>query len=522
MMRLIILFCWLFLPLIFFGTSLAATSLDMKEFSSLPVLEGGRIKPLDSLARSGLRFINRHEKIEDLSASGWLAEIWFNPEKARTRPVFEIDNPLTRMQLGLGEEVRKNFSFHEIAQGLEATKEQAESWAGENTVDLGREQKALVKIHEQARIFLGLSNHKNIFPLLGKRYGSSLRALEQAYDANDGPVWEKQVEIVKQDIFKVVGAPVSETRLGAELFYNILKPWLVAQALYVVALALMMVSFFKKQIWPEFLPPLIIAGAVFVQIVAICLRVFILARPPVGSLYESILFVSFVAPLAALVGWYFFRDRVLLVGGAIVALFLLCIAPAFAPASDSMEVLVAVLNTNFWLATHVICITLGYALCVFTACLAHVALFRRGAGVGNLQPRMVFEKRINLFLAASLFFTCFGTVLGGLWADQSWGRFWGWDPKENGALLIVLWIVWILHGRGSGHMGPGFYLTAVCGLNLVVAFSWIGVNLLGIGLHSYGFTGQALQGLLLFYAAEIVAIGALILRVRIFTRISNV
>ena len=80
-----------------------------------------------------------------------------------------------------------------------------------------------------------------------------------------------------------------------------------------------------------------------------------------------------------------------------------------------------------------------------------------------------------------------GTVLGGIWADQSWGRFWGWDPKENGALLIVIWNALILHARWGGMVKQrGMAVLAVLG-NIVTAWSWFGTNLLGVGLHSYGF-----------------------------------
>ena len=79
-----------------------------------------------------------------------------------------------------------------------------------------------------------------------------------------------------------------------------------------------------------------------------------------------------------------------------------------------------------------------------------------------------------------------GTILGGLWADDSWGRFWGWDPKENGAMLIVIWNALLLHARWGKLVGDrGVAVLAVAG-NVAVAWSWFGVNELGVGLHSYG------------------------------------
>jgi hypothetical protein len=100
-------------------------------------------------------------------------------------------------------------------------------------------------------------------------------------------------------------------------------------------------------------------------------------------------------------------------------------------------------------------------------------------------------------------FSFTGTVLGGIWADQSWGRFWGWDPKENGALLIVIWNVLILHARWGGLVKErGLMNLAIFG-NIVTAFSWFGVNMLGIGLHSYGFMDAAFKWLMLFNATQV-------------------
>jgi cytochrome c biogenesis factor len=101
-----------------------------------------------------------------------------------------------------------------------------------------------------------------------------------------------------------------------------------------------------------------------------------------------------------------------------------------------------------------------------------------------------------------LFFSLVGTILGGIWANYSWGRFWGWDPKENGALLICLAELIILHARMSGLVREhGLHILAVIN-GMIVSFSWWGVNLLGVGLHSYGFTDGILRLLVLFFSIE--------------------
>ena len=103
-----------------------------------------------------------------------------------------------------------------------------------------------------------------------------------------------------------------------------------------------------------------------------------------------------------------------------------------------------------------------------------------------------------------ILFSTIGTILGGLWADDSWGRFWGWDPKENGALLIVIWNALMLHARWDGMVkGRGFALLAIGG-NIVTAWSWFGTNELGIGLHSYGFTQGVLFWLTTFIFIQVL------------------
>ena len=168
----------------------------------------------------------------------------------------------------------------------------------------------------------------------------------------------------------------------------------------------------------------------------------------------------------------------------------------------------AVLDDNFWLATHVVCITLGYSTTMLAGFLGLFYVLR-----GVLTPSLTapvsreLTRMIYGTVCFSIFFSFIGTVLGGLWADDSWGRFWGWDPKENGALIIVLWNALVLHARWDGMVRDrGLAVLAIVG-NIVTSWSWFGVNELGIGLHSYGFTEGVLLALLLFGASQMAVIG---------------
>ncbi|HNC75491.1 MAG TPA: cytochrome c biogenesis protein CcsA, partial [Elusimicrobiota bacterium] len=192
-------------------------------------------------------------------------------------------------------------------------------------------------------------------------------------------------------------------------------------------------------------------------------------------------------------------------GAAGIGFLTQIIAHHLATQGDTMEMMRAVLDSNFWLATHVVTVTIGYSSTFLSGFLAMFYILRGlfssklTTEAGRTLARMVYG-----IVCFSAFFSFVGTVLGGIWADQSWGRFWGWDPKENGALLIVLWNALILHLRWGGFIRQrGLMVAAVFG-NIVTALSWFGVNMLGIGLHSYGFMDKAFPWLAAFVGTQVL------------------
>ncbi|MBN4071903.1 cytochrome c biogenesis protein CcsA [bacterium AH-315-F18] len=235
----------------------------------------------------------------------------------------------------------------------------------------------------------------------------------------------------------------------------------------------------------------------------IVLRCIIRGRPPVSTLYETILFIAAVAVLVGLVAEYLSRERVALGMSAFMGALGMFLAFKYETheAVDTMPSLVAVLDTNFWLSTHVTSVTIGYSAGLLASAMAHVYLLGKVFGIkkGNTRFYKDVGRMVYGLICFSLLFAVVGTILGGIWANDSWGRFWGWDPKENGALLICLWEIAIIHGKMGGYIRDfGISMAAVFG-GIVVATSWWGVNLLGIGLHSYGFTAGAFVGLAIFY-----------------------
>lgn len=241
-------------------------------------------------------------------------------------------------------------------------------------------------------------------------------------------------------------------------------------------------------------------------VIGITQRSLIMQRPPVGNLYDTMPFIAASAVLLALIAELLTRKRLALTLAPLLGLLGMVMARRyeFGDASDPMNPLDAVLRSNYWLTIHVLTITFGYAAGLLAAAMGHVYIFLRVLRLdeGNPTLRRTITRMTYGCICFTLLLSLTGTVLGGIWANDSWGRFWGWDPKENGALMIVLWSLFVLHARKGGIIKEwGINLWAVFGA-VVVTFSWWHVNLLGVGLHSYGFSDSKKLAVFTFYSIE--------------------
>jgi ABC-type transport system involved in cytochrome c biogenesis permease subunit len=298
----------------------------------------------------------------------------------------------------------------------------------------------------------------------------------------------------------------------AEVFFNQMEPFYNAMVIYVLAGLLAIFSWFnlsetlrRSAVW-------LIGLAFVIHTTGLIYRMVLEGRPPVTNLYSSAIFIGWGACLLGIILEKFHKNGIGCVASAGMGFITLIIAHNLALTGDTMEMMRAVLDTNFWLATHVVAVTTGYASTYVAGFLALIYILRGvftttlDEATGKSLARMIY----GIVCFATLF-SFVGTVLGGIWADQSWGRFWGWDPKENGALIIVLWNALILHLRWGGIIRERGLVVCAIGGNIVTSWSWFGVNMLGIGLHSYGFTDAAFKWLMLFVASQIafIALGLL-------------
>ena len=329
-----------------------------------------------------------------------------------------------------------------------------------------------------------------------------------AYARDDTLEFNRVVEEYQQQLTASESVDVDDRKVSYEAFFNRFSPFSNAAAFYVLAFILTAAAWlFSSQATNRAAFWLILATFVL-HTFALVSRIYISGRPPVTNLYSSAVFIGWGGVILGLGLEAVYRARIGGIGNLVASVCGFCtlvIAHFLAARGDTFTVLQAVLDTQFWLATHVVCVTLGYATTFVAGILGIVYVLGAFATKSMGQEyRAQLSRMIYGTVCFSLFFSFFGTVLGGLWADDSWGRFWGWDPKENGALIIVLWNALILHARWGGMVAArGLAVLAVLG-NITTSWSWFGVNELGIGLHSYGFTEGVLFYLGLFVLSQVI------------------
>ncbi len=510
----------------------AAGALDraaLREWNSLPVLEGGRPMPMAAYARLVLlQLSGRGRAPNGESAALWLGRVVFEGRSAENDAVFLIGHPELADALGLSSDrprFRAGFAQLEPAfDRLASLAVAASARAPAERSALDREALRLASALElYAALRGGCAPHiapEGAGPHAHWRSPADLSAaatrdpaarealelwrdLGAAWRAGDSVRFRQCAVQLRDRAIAQAAIPRFRAHLAAELWLVRARPFWWAWLVYIVAALWPMPAEAGRSRRHRALRAAGVAlcGAAFtLHSAGLALRTFIMERPPVTNLYSTFLFAAWAAGVAALLA-VVRRRGPLARGGAVVAAILLMVAGRYEADGDTMARVVAVLDSNLWLTAHVMTIMLGYAGCLLAGAIAHGALWtavRHGPGAAAESFRAV-----RGCLAFGLVFTFIGTTLGGVWADLSWGRFWGWDPKENGALLIILWVSAVLHARASGLIRDvGMAAGAVVTVAVVLA-AWLGVNLLGIGLHAYGFTSGAARGWLAATVVEL-------------------
>jgi len=257
-------------------------------------------------------------------------------------------------------------------------------------------------------------------------------------------------------------------------------------------------------------PPQLRANTVVLLIPIIMLasmlieRILLTGQPPVSSLQPGIVLAALLLLTYTLLRF----DALSRLPWIVLAAILAVLALLFEPAGDRFAQIPPVLRSTFWLGVHVGTIITAYAASMAALVFAHVWLWRQRNTPAFVQD--AGPQTLSMLLTVALTLLWAGTLLGGFWADQSWGRFWGWDPKENGALLIILWISAVLHMRSQALMANRMFMASTALVSLPLLFSWFGVNFLGKGMHSYGFSAGPVIFLVLGMIADFVFVAWLL------------
>ena len=567
---------------------------DLEAFAELPVQVGGRIKPLDSVARNTLLILSGRQKVVTdegltLSPIQWFIDLSMRPEVADTYPIFKIEFPDDLGLVGLAEQGQRYYSFNELlpfseelrrlhgeinpapelrspyekqiadinnglmryhrvmhslhpvggAERLDRLVDEYQSYLA--TIQPGmaelRKQQAgeefdaalLKRFITFADDYLKLSttaylrvvpppppvdlleDWKNIgLELLDvmkddplSPYVTTYASLTMAYRSGDTEQFNREVSGLRERF--IADFPDDISRVHYERVFNALQPFYISMQLYVLIFLAVCISWLR---WPKELAEAafwVLVLAFIIHTFGLLSRMYIQGRPPVTNLYSSAVFVGWGAVLLGIFIEKFFKNGIGAAMASLVGFCTLIIAHHLAMTGDTLEMMRAVLDSNFWLATHVVIITFGYS-----------AIFLAGALAILFVLLGVFSSRFNKDTARSLsamvygiicfgtLFSLVGTILGGIWADQSWGRFWGWDPKENGALMIVIMGAIYLHARWGGICKDrGLMALAIWG-NIITAWSWFGTNMLPVGLHSYGRMDSAYAWLIGFVLVQLL------------------
>lgn len=519
--------------------------MHLVDFGRLPVVHEGRPKPFDTLARQTLMDISGRQYVVDKdgneqSALTWLLDVMTSkisqvpfPGPAEKARAFRIENDHVLDMLGLAPRSGFRYAIEEFADRLPQLQEKASKARETPSKQRNLFEAKSMELAQHLQMYIQLSELDGIEIVPPEAAGETWLTLREAilrekqqgkqneaartvatilfdYGKGDAPSFNRDLASYRVYVDSLQLPETKTTHF--EVFFNHFEPFYQCCILYVGVFVLACIGFLG---WTGPLSRAAFWLAIVTLVVhawALIARMYLTDRwlVFVTNLYSSAVFIGFGAVILCLILEAIYRNGVGTLLAAVLGSITLVIAHHLAGTGDTLAQLQAVLDTNFWLATHVTCVTLGYTSTFVAGFLGIVYIVRRLLTVFmDLPESRTLAQMIYGIVCFATLFSFTGTVLGGIWADQSWGRFWGWDPKENGALLIVLMNSLILHARWAGLVKlRGMAVLTVCG-NMVTGWSWFGTNQLGVGLHAYGFNNTLAAGLTIFWLTQLgfIALG---------------
>lgn len=498
----------------------------------LAVQDAGRIKPFDTFSRESLELVYGKAKYENKPAFEIIMTWMLQPQIWQDKKLFEIKHHLVKRFLGLKNE-DKYFSLQELlANEKLSTLFQDLNSKRETKEKLDPYFQAIQRLENQIYTFREIASGRMIrlIPDAENSAWKDLTALNEAQQLafidvtkafvqalnDNGNNTEAEAHLKNAvDKFKALAmesAPnhyPSEQKISTEVHYNSFHPFKWAWIFYFLsALTFIVYWISKKKITIPIAWILSICGLAF-HIYGFSLRVYLSERAPVSNMYETVVWVSLGTVIFSMIIEAIYKWRLVLLAGTAVGAFCLILTD-FAPTvlDGSIQPLEPVLRSNFWLTIHVLTITISYAAFFLAFALGDIGLwffFRDEKKYEDKIKALVIALYRAIQIGVALLGP--GIILGGIWADYSWGRFWGWDPKETWALIALLGYLAALHARLAGLLKNfGMVVTAILTFSLVI-MAWYGVNfVLGAGLHSYGFGAGGVEYVSGFVALHILAV----------------
>jgi cytochrome c-type biogenesis protein CcsB len=501
----------------------ASHGLDLTGLDSIPIQEGGRKKPFLVFADEALLSLSGKSRyVKDgvkVSSTATVASLWLTPVGWEDQPLILIGNKKFKDQLGL-DPAKKLFTYRELARNeklRDALQEVSAIRSKNPKASLDVLQREASNVGMRLAVFEGLVSGRSVTllptgaaawsPL--KSDDAALAKLREGFRSNsqadfDAGLAELRVEQAREE----ARFQADVGKISLEVFYQRLHPFRWAWILYLAAGIGLLVVPGKGGYalgWAFGL------GGFFLQAAGFAFRTIISGRAPVTNMYESVVWVAFGTILFALIFEAIYRSRYFLLGAVPVAVASLILADTQPVILDrAIHPLVPVLADNFWLTTHVLTITLSYAAFALALGVGHIILGKSLIG-SKASPSL--HNYLYRTLQIGVLLLAVGTILGAVWANYSWGRFWDWDPKETWALIAFLTYLFLLHGRIAGKWGGfGMAVGAVLAFQCVI-MAWYGVNfILGVGLHSYGFGSGGLPGAIAFVLCEVAFVTLAVIR----------
>lgn len=490
---------WLLtLLMIFSSTAFAENYFCSKELETLPILQGGRVKPLHVHASEVIKALTGKSKTADLSAVEAYCLLSLNgmglPTEIKLNARIDHVDAMKFLNLPEGEH---EISYEELLKREEEIRNEARMAKDESY------KKSMGKLFDNVFLYKEIKSGTNW--MLAEVTGPELSWVPLiSYLTEEKVIAQKSLTPTEPFLPVLLKSKENYIQAAGSKFmleYYYAKSHLPTVSMIVTILALCSMVLFKN-----FNIALVFAGlSVLAQLALITFRVLISGRAPITNMYETVLFSGTGALILAMILGHLKKEKIFVYMGLAYSMCtLMMINFANGMLTATISPLVPVLRDNFWLSTHVTTIILSYGALALSWILANTILLKRKLGKMSRKEEIQHTDIIYTTLKWGTTLLAAGIILGGVWADYSWGRFWGWDPKETWSLIVLCLYMAILHGRYTSWIKNDRFVSVTAGAFMSVMMAWFGVNyILASGLHSYGFSEGGAIFLGSFFLAQI-------------------